>query len=262
MAAAKKEKSTNINAVDRALNILELLYYEARPMGVNEIAAKLGDYQSTVHRCVNTLKDRGYIYQDEISSKYGLDFKVYMLGKGVEKGSTLIGIARPYARDIAQEFRETVNVAVRYTPGSLDYQAVTILQEKGDNRNLSISETMGQAYDCYTSAVGKVLLAFSEDYNEDRVRTGEYKSFTSTSITDGNAMVDEMNRIRAQRYAVDNEEVVNGLYCVACPVLNRKGRAVLAMSVSGYKGHILELGVDNIVKRLTEACNEMSAKVL
>lgn len=262
MSSKDNSKATNITAVDRAINILEVLYYEGRLMGVNEIAQKLGDYQSTVHRCIMTLKDRGYIYQDENSSKYGLDFKVYMLGKSVEKSSALIEMARPHAREISKEFRETVNVAIRDTSNTAEYRAITILQEKGGNRMLSISETMGLAYDCYTSAVGKVLLAFSPDYNEDRVRNYKIKEYTPNTITNGNDMVEEMKKVKEQRYAVDNEEIVNGLFCVACPVINKSGQAVLAMSVSGYKGHIMEIGVDKIVKRLRQACNEMSEKVL
>lgn len=262
MPSTSDKKSANINSIDRALNIMEMLYHENRIMGVNEIAAKLGDHQSTVHRCITTLKNRGYVYQDADSSKYGLDFKLYMLGRSVESNSILIKKSRRFAKELANEFHETVNVAIRDQAYPEDYKAITILQEKGGTRALNVTESYGESYNCIDSAVGKALLAFSKDYSEDHMRQLEYSRYTAKTITNAEDFIKEINTIRENRYAVDNEEVAEGLYCIAVPILQKNGEAIMAMSVSGYVGTMSAIGTETIVKRLRDVSNEISKSLL
>ncbi|WP_130860946.1 IclR family transcriptional regulator [Bacilliculturomica massiliensis] len=257
-----EKKRTKISSVNRALDIMELLCQEERLMGINEIAQFLGEYQSTIHRSISTLKERGYVYQDMDSSKYGLSYKLCMLGKSVSENSALIQLAKPYAIRIAKEFRETVNIAVReYTEGP-GYYAVTILQERGGKRALGVTETLGKPYECYYSGVGKALLAFSEDYDEDAVRRIELKRHTDKSIVDPERFIEEIAKIRELGYAVDNEENEKGLYCLACPVLKSKKKAVMAISVSGYMGQIHDIGIEKIIHSLQEVSAEMSQQLL
>lgn len=105
-------------------------------------------------------------------------------------------------------------------------------------------------------------MAFSEDYNEETIRNISLVQHTKKSITDPAEYIKEMHRIQELGYAIDNEENEEGLYCIACPVLNRKGIAVMALSVSGFIGHIRELGEDNVIKRLQKSCFEISQQIL
>ena len=82
--------SVNIAAVERALKVMEVICYEEREMGVNEIASKMGDYPSTIYRVIATLVAHGYLYQNPESNKYGLNYKVVMLGKQVENSANSI----------------------------------------------------------------------------------------------------------------------------------------------------------------------------
>lgn len=262
MSNNTEKKSAKINSVNRALDIMELLCQEERLMGVNEIAQMLGEYQSTIHRSISTLKERGYVYQDMDSAKYGLSYKVCMLGKSVSENSSLIQLAKPYAIKIAKEFKETVNIAVREYSGGPGYFAVTIFQERGGKRTLSVTETIGKPYDCYYSGVGKALLAFSEDYDENVMRSIKLKKHTENSIVDPNLFIKEIEGVRECGYAIDNEENEKGLFCIACPVRNSKGVAILAISVSGYKGQLREIGIENIIKSLQSVSKEMSLQIL
>ena len=247
--------SVNIAAVERALKVMEVICYEEREMGVNEIASKMGDYPSTIYRVIATLVAHGYLYQNPESNKYGLNYKVVMLGKNVEENSTLIRISKPYADAIAAEFKENVNVGIREEE---EYWANTIYQAKGGKRTLSVSESVGQAYRCYYSSIGKALLAFSEDLDYSLLRTERIEQYTPNTITDPEKMIEELETIRKQGYAIDNEEQELGLYCIGCPVLDHKGHAVLALSISGYERNIKAHGVERIISSLKAACEEMS----
>lgn len=255
-------KSINIQAVERALTVFEVLYQENREMGVNEIAQLMDAYPSTVYRVVNTLVNRGYLYQNPDSDKYGLNYKLNLLGRRVEENSSLIRIAKPYAKGLASKFKETVNVAIRETTNADGYTAITIFQENGSKRTLGVTETLLEPYECYYSGVGKALLAYSEDFDAGRVMAAVLEKHTENSFADNREMLEELLRVKKQGYAIDNEENEPGLFCVACPVLNRSGNAVMALSISGLKQNIVKLGVESIVSSLKDACREMSKQLL
>ena len=261
---AKKSEykdSVNIAAVERTLKLMETICYEDREMGIKDIAAKMGEYPSTIYRVITTLMNHGYLYQNPDTSKYGLGYKVYLLGKNVEQNSTLIRIAKPYAEELAQKFRECVNVGIRDESLTDDYYAVTIHQEKGGKRQLSISESIAEPYRCYYSSIGKVLLAYSEDLSADVIRMHKFEHYTPYTISDPEAFLEELEKIRRQGYAVDDMEQEMGLCCVGCPVLNSEGHAVMALSISGYEGNIKALGYENIAAELKRVCNEMSRQL-
>lgn len=251
------KESVNIAAVERALKVMEVICYEEREMGINEIASKMSAYPSTIYRVISTLMAHGYLYQNPDNSKYGLNYKIYMLGRNVEESSSLIRISKPYADAIASELRENVNVGVRDS-SSPDYRAVTIYQAKGGRRALSVSESIGVSYDCYYSSIGKALLAYSDDLDYALIKRSRIEEYTPNTITDPDAMITELEQIRKRGYSIDNEEQELGLYCVGCPVLDHNMNAVMALSVSGYERNIKALGVERIVERLKTACDEMS----
>ncbi len=142
-------KSVNIQAVERALTVLEVIYQENREMGVNEIAHLMDAYPSTIYRVVNTLVNRGYLYQNPDNDKYGLYYKLNLLGRRAEGNSSLIRISKPYAKSLAAKFQETVNVAIRESTNDGGYTAVTIFQENGSKRTLGVTETLLEPYECY-----------------------------------------------------------------------------------------------------------------
>ncbi len=231
-------------------------------MGVNEIAHLMDAYPSTIYRVVNTLVNRGYLYQNPDNDKYGLYYKLNLLGRRAEGNSSLIRISKPYAKSLAAKFQETVNVAIRESTNDGGYTAVTIFQENGSKRTLGVTETLLEPYECYYSGVGKALLAYSDDFDADKVMQASLQRHTENSIYDNAEMLEELYKVRRQGYAVDNEENEPGLFCVACPVLNRSGCAVMALSVSGLKQNIVKLGVENIVGELKAACTEMAELLL
>ena len=261
---AKKSEykdSVNIAAVERTFRLMETICYEDREMGIKEIAEKMGEYPSTIYRVIATLMNHGYLYQNPESSKYGLGYKVYLLGKNVEKNSSLIWMAKPYAEELAQKFKECVNVAVRDESRTDDYYAITIHQEKGGKRQLMISESISEPYRCYYSSVGKALLAYSEDLSYEVIKRHKFVQYTPYTITDPEDFRKELENIRSRGYALDDMEQEMGLCCVGCPVLNSDGHAVMALSISGYEGNIKALGYENIAAELKKACSEMSRQI-
>lgn len=254
----KDSANTNkVTAIERALNVMEVLHHAGREMGVNEIAQIMDEYQSTIFRAIATLQAHGYIYQNATNSKYGLGWKLYAMGNAIEQNSTLINTVMPYVKELALEFQETVNVAIRDYTKQDDYYAITICQEKGRSRLLGSSEAKGELFSCSYSSVGKALLAHSEDFSPEHAFLKEPIAYTEHTIVTAEALIRELEEVRRVGYAVDNEEQEKGLYCVGCPVLNEQENAVLAISISGYIGNMQTYGVEHIVSRLKEITREL-----
>ncbi len=250
-----------VTAIDRALQVMEVLYEKGRAMGVNEIAREIGEYQSTVYRAISTLEARGYVHQNPETNKYSLGLKLYLMGQSITQYETMLSIVKPIADALSEEFNETVNISVRDNSRKDGYYSVTIYHAKSRNRALSLSEIVGQTSECNCSSVGKALAAFSEDLSLDKLSQTKMIPYTPRTIIDPAKVMDELMLVRSRGYAIDDEEQEKGLFCVGCPVLNAKGYAVMAMSVSGFVDNMHSIGVDNIVARLKVLCEKISRNI-
>ena len=257
VAGMTEKNGPTVNAVDRALGIIETLYESGGEMGIADIARKTGEYQSTIFRTLITLQARGFVYQNSANSKYGLGMKLFSIGMGVRGGMVIVRVVEPFAKRLCEEIGETINVSVRDDQKTDEYYSLLVHQEVKKGQALGVSQNLGSSTLCYYSAVGKALLAYSEDLNPERVRRGEFLSFTEHSISDPETMLKELETIRRQGYALDNEEQEKGLFCVACPVFDRQNRIRAAVSVSGYVVRIQEIGIENILQKLRPACKEI-----
>jgi len=103
---SKKEK---IKSIEKALDLLELLSDNNKEMGITEIGKELHMGVSTVHRILATLKCRGYIVQNQQTSKYTLGAKLFILGYKVQNTKNLIKVAMPFLQRLSKYTNETIN---------------------------------------------------------------------------------------------------------------------------------------------------------
>jgi DNA-binding IclR family transcriptional regulator len=128
---------------------------------------------------------------------------------------------------ISDKSRETVHLA------TLEQDEVIYIDKIDSSQPLRLHSYVGQKIPLHASALGKVLLAWAPEHIlEDLLKKGKLKRFTDTSITDPEALKEEIRKIRNQGYAEDQEESVPGVRCVAAPIRNREGLAVAAISIS------------------------------
>ena len=106
------EKKDRIKSVDKALDILEFLSKNEQEIGISEISKKLNMGLSTVHRILSTLKSRGFIIQNQKTTKYRLGIKLFELGCEVQNSKNLIKIVKPYLKELSKITNETINLAI------------------------------------------------------------------------------------------------------------------------------------------------------
>jgi DNA-binding IclR family transcriptional regulator len=249
-----------INSVDRALDIIIYLYHEGKEKGISDIARDLGIYKSTVHRTLVTLEQKGFIYQNTDSGKYWLGVKIYAIGMAIGEKISLVEIIKPFTKQLFEEFKEVVNVSVLEV-NSMDSPRSIVIHKEEDNRQLiTVNPPIGSSSECHCSAVGKCLLAYGKDIPYERYIKRPLTKFTDNTIVDWDDFFNNLNKIKAQGYALDQEELEIGLTCIGAPVLDKKGIAIAAISLSGPTSRMLKGDFEYKIQRVKEIANAISNK--
>ena len=224
----QSEKTPSVKAVTKTTRILELLA-ERDGVGVTEIALHTAMAKATVYRFLATLQQLGYIRQDSATERYSLTLKLFELGALVRSRRSLVDEAYPTLQAVAAETGETVHLAM-LEAGHLVYVAKI---ESRRTLKVSMQSRVGSAAPVYCTGLGKAMLAgLAPDQVERILARTELVAHTPNTLTDPASIERELATIRAQGYAVDNEEHERGVTCIAAPVADRSGTVVAAVSVS------------------------------
>ncbi len=250
--------SETIVAVERALDILLTLYNNGKEMGVSEISRELNLQKSSVHRTLMTLEKKDFVRQNLDNGKYWLGLKIYALGLLIGEELSLVDTIRPYSKELFNEFHEVVNVSILDKDVSDGYKTIIIMKESDEKKVLSVNPNIGSRTDANVSSVGKCLLAFNKDIDRNKILATPLIKHTEYSIIDHQALFDELEKVRQNGYAIDKEEQELGLTCVGAPIIDKHGRAVAAISISGPSSR-MEMGdFKEKINKVKEIANKIS----
>ncbi|MEW6668139.1 MAG: IclR family transcriptional regulator [Thermodesulfobacteriota bacterium] len=217
-----------MKSLHKILDIIETLA-KVGTAGIREISSLTGYPAPTIHRMVSTLVERDYLKQDPGTRKLSLSFKFLALGASVQERMKLTELARPHLERLMQETRESVNLAIQ----DGDY-AVYLEHVQSDYTMLQLFTKPGARVPLYCTGVGK---AFLSRWSDDEVRLYlariELRRGTPKTLADPGRILEELARIRRQGFSVDNEEMEEGVRCVAALIYNHKGEVEAAVSISG-----------------------------
>jgi IclR family acetate operon transcriptional repressor len=237
-----------VQSLERALDILEHLSRSKTELGVSEIGPAVKLANATAHRLLATLVRRGYARQNPETRKYALGIKALALAINVR--DQLGPMAQPFLRELTEISQESSNLA------ALDRNSVVCVEQVPAPRLVRMFTEPGNRVPLHSTGTGKVLLAYQpEDTIDAMIQQGGLPRFTAHTITDEQELKEELSRVREQGYAVDSEEMEEGVRCLAAPVFGPDGRVLAAMSISGPVGR---LGQDRLkeliphIKRLAD----------
>ncbi len=223
-------------SVDRALSILSLFSFDKKEWGITEISNELQLSKSTVHHLVKALEARDFLRQN-VNGKYRLGIKLFELGRVYSTGNELTAVSAPIVEHLVEKYKQAVHIAIYACR-----RAVFIVNNKGKN-NADYSTFTRTGYDvpAYCTAVGKVLLAWQPpEHIGDYLEQEELVAFTPNTITNKEQLRLELEQTRRIGYAVDREETITGIACIAAPILGHSGQIIAAISVSGSADKLLQ----------------------
>ena len=242
-----------IGSIVKAVDILRC-FEDREERGVSELAAHLGMSKSTVFSLVKTLVHLNMLEKSAHSPKYRLGLELFRLGSLVSL--KVRHIARYDLECLQEEVQETVHLARRSDLSILFIERFESVQA------LKIYTVDAIALPIYATAVGKAMLATLDDTQLSKVLARiTFDRATPNTIAGPDQLREEIMRVRTKGVAVDNEELEEGLYCIAAPLYNLKGAAEYAISVSGPKVRIAGKKYTHIVNSVRQTAAQISAKL-
>ena len=248
---AQRDVGVPVQAVDRALLLLELLAQAGGRLPITELAQRSHLPLGTVHRLLGSLSARGYVRQDR-DRRYALGTALLPLGDAATR--MLSSWALPFLSQLADQCGETSNLAVLE-----DDHVIYVAQAPGRHRMRMFTE-VGRRVLPHSTAVGKVLLAWQDDDHVRRVVTRfGLPPRTANTLTTLAGFRAELAVVRARGWALDDEEEELGVRCLAVPVGPGAG-AVVAVSVSAPASR-LEAGQPDVVAALRRVAGELACSI-
>lgn len=240
----------SVNSVIRAFRILESVVFANGPVSLAEISQRVQLPASTTHRLLRTLMRAGYIAQEEHTERYVATLKLFNLGSMVLSRFSLAERLLPMMRRLAEEIGESVSLVV------LEGMEGVLLERVAGSRGMQVFSKYRRV-PLYCTAAGKAILSgFDEQRLEHYLARTPLERHTENTICTAARLKDELAKIRASGFAVDNEEIEKGARCVAVPVTFVDGTPA-AISVSALAPRMDEKTIQEIARRLKKHLNSL-----
>jgi IclR family transcriptional regulator, pca regulon regulatory protein len=221
------EKRYYIESLGRGLQILEVFSDVSPSLSLTEIASAVKLDKSTVFRFVYTLEKLGYLERDPDTKRYRPGLKVLHLGFTALNSLEMAQIAQPYLKALSAKCGETTNMTVR------DGAEIIYVARNKTQQIISVNLQLGSRLPVYCTSMGKAqLVELSRQDLYDLLGEGPYQKMGPNTITTLDNLVAELDKVRQQGYAINDEELTVGLRAVGAPIKGSEGRIVAAINIS------------------------------
>lgn len=220
------EKS-GVQSVERIFALIEQLAAHPKGASLQRLAQETELAKSTVHRLLASLVGLGYVVQDETNGKYRLTLKMFELSSGIVNSMDIMGVAKAHLERLAQRTGEAVHLVIR------DGQDIVYIY-KTENGPMRMSSRVGLRSPLYCTGVGKAILATLPPEDVAQIWTHSHpQKLTVRTVEDLPHLQEQLEQVRTNGYAIDDEENELGVRCVAVAIPGPDGRAESAFSISG-----------------------------
>lgn len=214
-----------ISSLKRTLAMLEAVIADDGHSNLAELARKIGMPMATAHRQVTTLVAEGYLMAAG-GGRHVAGARLLGLLHRLDEKQIIANVAAPLLHDLAGRVRSVVQL------GTFENDMVTYRIKTGRGAN-ALFTRIGMQLEAYCSGIGKVLIAnLPEPEREAYLAGGPFVALTERTIVEPARLREELDAVRIQGFAIDDEEVAAGLRCMAVPLRRSDGRVLAAISVS------------------------------
>lgn len=216
------------SALLRAIEILEFVSQAERQPQLAEICRAVDLPKATVFRILSTLEHAGFVAKEPGAKRYGCGNRLHELSLRVLQNSPARSPRHAILEELVEEIGETCNLTVP------DAHTVMYIDRVEAAWPLRVALGVGSRVPLYASASGKLFLSHMSRRSLERfVESTPLVRYTEKTLADPSKLVSALDEIRRVGYAVDNEEYLHGICCLAVPVRNREGAVVAALAAHG-----------------------------
>lgn len=230
-----------------------LQFLASRPSaGVTELAEHLAVHKSTAFRILDTLLETNMVEKNAETLKYKLGPAVLWLSEQYYKNFDVITQTKPILERLTAQIHESTHLCVQ-----ANNSAVIVAQTLSNSR-LLVNAKVGNSEPLHCSSVGKCLLAFAAQETREKLLDAiRFDVFTKRTLQNKQQLQAEIETIRRQGFAVDNEELSDSVKCVAVPVFDAGGSCVYSLGASGAASRMTQEKIDRLVPLLLQAAKDI-----
>jgi IclR family transcriptional regulator, acetate operon repressor len=220
-----RKHTPQVASFHKMVRLLEAILESGSRPSLSSIAGSLGVPVATAHRQATTLVSAGWL-APVARGRFVAGKRLLQLLGSLDEKQVLATAAAPLLDRLAAKTSCIAQL------GTFENDMVTYRLKTGQGAG-DLFTRVGMQLEAYCSAIGKVLLAhLQEDERIAYLASGPFVPLTPHTVTDPKALAEELERVQAQGFAEDREEVALGLRCLAVPVRNGNGEVIAAISVS------------------------------
>lgn len=216
-------------SLSRALRILDAIADAEKPLGVTEIARRVGVHKSSVYRLLRTMVEHEYLEQHEPTAEYWLGLRLSRLGQLASSHLQLPKVARVHIERLSHRTRETANLVKLHGDACLYLISIQTEQSIG-----TIARPPGSTDDLHSTAAGKAILAYLPDRRaEHLLERTPMKARTRATLQTPAELLAQLDDVRTRGFSLDDGENDENVRCIGSAVFDRHGDVIGAVSISG-----------------------------
>lgn len=244
----------HIKSIEKCVVILDCLHTHKNLLTLEEITQITGYKKTTCFRLLKTLRTLGIVELSPATKKYQYGPRLAAMGLSALKNMNLRKAALPILQQLRDATGETVNLTI--LSGSEILYVERIMSDYLVNVNVNI----GDRLPVYCASMGKVILAFlSENRLEEILSAITFRRRTEKTIASKSELLQELEQIRTDGFAVNDEELEKGLRAVAAPIFNYTGEAFAATNIAWTTArHPDRAAFSDFAGKIVEAARQIS----
>jgi len=241
--------------VKKAFLILDVISKSVRGLKISEISTRLDISKSTVHGITAALEDQGALLRDPVTKHYTIGITLMELGKAAYEKLDFKNIARPFIEDLMEQCQESVFLGIR------NAHRVTVVDIVESRKDFKITSPIGTSLPLLAGAVGKLFLSQMVPKEAQKyLDSHSLVKYTPHTIIDPGQYIRELETVRKNGFATDDEEYISGVRAVAAPIKGY-GTYVPAIWVVGFKASMSEEKISSIIDQTLAAADKITKKL-
>ncbi|SPT68927.1 IclR family transcriptional regulator [Anaerobiospirillum thomasii] len=251
--------SSNINLLHKAMDIIELLTNEKREMGVTEISRRLNLVKSGTFRILNTLKDRGFIFQNSQTKAYGLGLKFYFVGAEVQSRLPLCVAAQKALSPLSEYFKQSFYLAIPFLSSDREQEIIIIYTTACREIKSVVNKiSAGLIVPAHSLAIGQCILAHMSDSELQTIKGSELSKVTDDTIVSWSVLEKKIEQIRDKNVAVCDGTFCENIMDIAVGVYDSMHYPIGAIGIYGNSIEIKGVQRDSLIRKLNAASAKIS----
>ncbi|APW39069.1 IclR family transcriptional regulator [Rhodoferax koreense] len=241
-----------VQSFARGLEVIRSFSAQAPSQTLSEVADRAGLTRAGARRILLTLQTLGYVVTD--GRQFRLTPRILDLGFAYLSSMPIWNLAEPVMESLVEQVKESCSAA------ALDGTDIVYVMRVPTHKIMRISLGVGSRLPAYCTAMGRMLLAdLPVDEVVERLRRSEIRALTKHTITDTETLLARIAQARKQGWCLVNQELEEGLIALAAPLVNRAGRTVAALNISGQVNRTTaKVMQETMLPALLAATREMS----